>query len=89
MLSVAIARTTQWLAGRTFEASTPAGPWLVTPEDVDHAADLEVRCEVDGQMMQRDRTSEPVHTPADIAAYISQIVTLRECTLLHPRCPTR
>lgn len=80
-------RTTQWLAGKTFEASTPAGPWLVTPEDVDHAADLEVRCEVDGQVMQRDRTSELVHTPADIAAYISQIVTLRPGDLIATGTP--
>lgn len=80
-------RTTQWLAGKTFEASTPAGPWLVTPDEVDHAADLEVRCEVDGQVMQRDRTSELVHSPADIAAYISQIVTLRPGDLIATGTP--
>ena len=40
--------------GKTFEACTPVGPYLVTPDEVDHAADLEVRCEVDGVVTQRD-----------------------------------
>lgn len=80
-------RTTQWLAGKTFEASTPAGPWLVTGDEVGDAADLEVRCEVDGTVMQRDRTSELVHTPADIAAYLSQVVTLRPGDLIATGTP--
>jgi acylpyruvate hydrolase len=69
-------RTLQWLQGKTFEACTPVGPYLVTPDEVDHAADLEVRCEVDGQTMQLDRTSDLVFKPADIVAYASQITTL-------------
>src|ERR1019366_2446959 len=44
-------RTLQWLQGKMFEHSTPAGPYLVTPDEVGHAADLEVRCEVDGAVM--------------------------------------
>ncbi|MGH9128745.1 MAG: fumarylacetoacetate hydrolase family protein [Acidimicrobiales bacterium] len=27
-------RTPEWLQGKAFEASTPAGPWLVTPDEV-------------------------------------------------------
>ena len=30
-------RTSEWLQGKTFEASTPVGPWLVTPDEVDAA----------------------------------------------------
>ena len=26
-------RTTQWDQGKTFEATTPIGPWLVTADD--------------------------------------------------------
>lgn len=80
-------RTSQWLAGKTFQASTPAGPWLVTGEEVGHAADLEVRCEVDGAVMQRGRTADLVHAPADIAAYISEIVTLRPGDLIATGTP--
>ncbi|MQA12560.1 MAG: 2-hydroxyhepta-2,4-diene-1,7-dioate isomerase, partial [Pseudonocardiaceae bacterium] len=69
-------RTAQWLQGKAFEASTPVGPTLVTGDTLNNAADLELRCEVDGHVMQRSRTSDLLFTPADIVAYISQITTL-------------
>ena len=64
-------RTLQWQAGKMFQHSTPVGPYLVTPDEVDHAADLEIRCEVDGDVMQLARTSDLLFTPADIVAYTS------------------
>jgi acylpyruvate hydrolase len=69
-------RTLQWLQGKTFERATPLGPWLVTADEVDHAADLRVTCEVDGQLMQDARTSDLLFRPADVVAYISSFVTL-------------
>jgi acylpyruvate hydrolase len=70
------ARTNEWLQGKTFESTTPVGPFLVTPDEVDFAADLEVRCEVDGEVMQQDRTSELVFGPVEVAAYLSEIASL-------------
>jgi acylpyruvate hydrolase len=75
-------RTLQWLAGKMFERSTPVGPYLVTGDEVGDAADLEVRCEVDGAVMQQSRTSDLLFSPADIAAYASQAITLLPGDLL-------
>jgi acylpyruvate hydrolase len=69
-------RTLQWQAGKMFERTTPVGPYLVTPDEVDHARDLEIRCEVDGEVMQQARTSDLVFNSADIIAYTSQTITL-------------
>jgi acylpyruvate hydrolase len=69
-------RTLQWLQGKTFERATPLGPWLVTPDEIDHAADLRLTCEVDGELMQEARTSDLLFRPADVVAYISSFVTL-------------
>jgi acylpyruvate hydrolase len=69
-------RTLQWQAGKMFERTTPVGPYLVTPDEVDHARDLEIRCEVDGEVMQQARTSDLVFSSADIIAYTSQTITL-------------
>jgi acylpyruvate hydrolase len=80
-------RTLQWLAGKAFEHSTPAGPYLVTPDEVGDAADLEVRCEVDGVVMQQSRTSDLLFGPADIAAYVSQIITLNPGDLIATGTP--
>ena len=70
-------RTLQWLQGKMFEHSTPAGPYLVTPDEVGNAADLEVRCEVDGAVMQQSRTSDLLFGPGEVVAYASQAITLK------------
>jgi acylpyruvate hydrolase len=69
-------RTTQWLSGKTFENSTPLGPAIVTPDEVGYAEDLEIRCEVDGEVMQLSRTSDLIFSPERILSYISSIITL-------------
>ena len=68
--------TPQWLAGKTHEATTPLGPALVTPDEVDGGRDLELSCAVDGEVKQRSRTSDMVFTPAAIVSYVSRIITL-------------
>ncbi len=71
-------RTSQYLQGKTFEHSTPIGPWLVTPDEVGGTRpDLEVRCEVDGELRQHNRTAHLVFDPVAIVRYVSDIVTLR------------
>lgn len=80
-------RTPQWLQGKMFEGTTPVGPALVTPEEVDDARDLEVRCEVDGELMQRGRTSDFLFKPADLVAYISGIITLDPGDLISTGTP--
>lgn len=70
-------RTLQWLQGKTWERSTPLGPFLVTPDEVDDGRDLRVCCDVDGRVMQDARTSDLLFTPIQIVEYVSTIVRLR------------
>jgi acylpyruvate hydrolase len=65
-------RTLQWLQGKTFEASTPVGPWLVVDEDEPG----ELSCTVDGELMQKADTADLVFGPAALIAYVSSIITL-------------
>ncbi|MCW2943845.1 MAG: hpcE [Actinoallomurus sp.] len=67
-------RTLQWLQGKTFEATTPFGPYLVTPDEL--PADLELVAEVDGEVVQRAGTSDLLFSPAELVRYISRILTL-------------
>lgn len=80
-------RTLQWLQGKMFERSTPVGPYLVTAGEAGDAADLEVRCEVDGVVMQQSRTSDLLFGPADIVAYASQAITLKPGDLIATGTP--
>lgn len=67
-------RTVQWLQGKTFEATTPVGPWLVTPDELDiepsATPDLEIRYEVDGEVRQQARTGKLLFGPVDIVEYV-------------------
>lgn len=81
-------RTTQFLQGKTFESSTPVGPVLVTPDECDHATDLVVRCEVDGQVVQEGRTSDLLFGPAETVSYLSDIVTLDPGDLIATGTPS-
>lgn len=65
-------RSPQWLQGKTFERSTPIGPWLVVHESTPG----EVRCEVDGDVVQKGDATDLVFSPEDLVTYISQLITL-------------
>lgn len=80
-------RTPQWLQGKTFEATTPVGPALVTPDEIDGASDLLIRCEVDGQTVQEARTSDLWFSPSEIVAYTSEILTLHPGDLIATGTP--
>jgi acylpyruvate hydrolase len=71
-------RTTQWLAGKTFESTTPLGPCLVTPDDAAIAgrAGFELTCEVDGVEVQRASTTDLVFDPVALVGFLSTIITL-------------
>jgi acylpyruvate hydrolase len=70
-------RTVEFLQGKTFEHSTPVGPWLVSPDEVGGVQpDLDVRCEVDGVLRQHSRTGKLVFTAVDVVRYMSDVVTL-------------
>lgn len=80
-------RTSQFLQGKTFEASTPVGPFLVLPDDVDHARSLALGCSVDGVVMQDSRTSRLVFSVAEIVSYISKVITLAPGDLIATGTP--
>ena len=84
-------RTLEWLQGKTFENSTPLGPWLVTADEVvsDPAdtPDLAIRCEVDGDVRQASRTSDLIFGPAEIIEYVSRIVSLEPGDIISTGTP--
>ena len=69
-------RTPQFLAGKTFEESTPVGPALVTTDEIGDGLGLAVSCTVDGVVKQSSNTDQLVFGPAEIVADLSTILTL-------------
>jgi acylpyruvate hydrolase len=72
-------RTREWLQGKNWEATSPLGPHLVTPDELPGGTrpDVAISTSVDGETVQRDRTGDLLFDPVALVAYISTIVTLR------------
>ncbi|GAB2756350.1 fumarylacetoacetate hydrolase family protein [Sinomonas soli] len=70
-------RTNEWLQGKTFDSTTPLGPYLVTADETGTEPDLAITCSVDGTVKQHSRTGELVFKPVALVQYISAITTLR------------
>jgi 2-keto-4-pentenoate hydratase/2-oxohepta-3-ene-1,7-dioic acid hydratase (catechol pathway) len=67
-------RTLQWLQGKTFENTSPFGPYLVTTDEWTPGPALSTI--VNGETMQAVSTSDLVFSPAKLISYFSQIITL-------------
>ena len=67
-------RTPEWLQGKTFEATAPFGPHLVTPDEV--APDAKISCLIDGEVVQDSTIADLLFGPVDLVRYISTILTL-------------
>jgi len=68
-------RTTQWLQGKTFEATAPFGPHVVTADAWEAGSQLSTL--VADEVVQDASTADLVFGPADLVAYVSRIVTLQ------------
>lgn len=70
-------RTLQWFQGKAFDGTTPVGPVMVTGDEVDPEAGLEVICTLNGEEVQRGNTKTLVFSSAKLLSYISTFTVLR------------
>jgi acylpyruvate hydrolase len=71
-------RTREWLQGKTWDSSTPVGPYLVTPDELSGGVRpaLGLRLLVDGEVMQSASTADLLFDPVALVEYVSTIVRL-------------
>jgi len=81
-------RTSQFLQGKTFDASTPVGPVLVTADEFDPEPALAIRTRVNGEVRQESTTRDMLFGPHEIVAYISQFTTLEPGDLILTGTPS-
>ena len=72
-------RTREWLQGKNWEATTPLGPYLVTPDELPGGVRpvLEISTKVDGNTVQKDTTGDLLFDPVALVEYVSTMGTLR------------
>jgi acylpyruvate hydrolase len=71
-------RTREWLQGKNWDATTPVGPYLVTPDELPGGVRpaLDVRLTVDDEVMQSDTTGDLLFDPVALVEYVSTMIRL-------------
>jgi len=77
----------QWVKGKSAETFNPAGPWLVTPDEVPDVLALDLWLDVNGERRQTGSTSTMVFDPVSLVLYLSQFVVLEPGDLLNTGTP--
>jgi 2,4-diketo-3-deoxy-L-fuconate hydrolase len=66
----------QFCLGKSFPGFSPSGPWLVTPDEFPNPDDLQLTCSLNGDTMQKSRTSGLVFPIAVLVAELSAVLPL-------------
>ena len=77
----------QWSKGKSAETFNPAGPWLVTPDEIADVNALGLWLDVNGVRRQTGSTSTMVFDPYEIVRYLSQFLVLEPGDLINTGTP--
>jgi 2,4-diketo-3-deoxy-L-fuconate hydrolase len=77
----------QWSKGKSAETFNPAGPWLVTPDEIDNVLELGMWLDVSGVRRQTGSTSTMIFDPYFIVHYLSQFLVLEPGDLINTGTP--
>lgn len=77
----------QFSLGKSFPGFAPTGPWLVTPDELPDRDDLALGCEIDGEEVQRGRTSDLLVPIPRLISELSTTLALQPGDLLFTGTP--
>ncbi len=80
-------RSGQWSKGKSAETFNPAGPWLVTPDEIDDVQTLAMWLDVNDERRQSGSTSTMIFDPYFIVHYLSQFMVLEPGDLINTGTP--
>jgi 2,4-didehydro-3-deoxy-L-rhamnonate hydrolase len=77
----------QWAKGKSAETFNPAGPWLVTPDEIDDVLALDMWLDVSGVRRQTGNTKTMIFDPFFVVHYLSQFLVLEPGDLINTGTP--
>jgi len=77
----------QFSLGKSFTGFAPIGPYVVTPDELPDRDDLEVGCQVNGEQMQKGRTSNLIFSVPLLVERLSSVVPLMPGDLIFTGTP--
>jgi len=82
-----IERNGQWSKGKSAETFNPAGPYLVTPDEIDDVLSLDMWLDLNGVRRQTGNTTTMIFDPYFIVHYLSQFLVLEPGDLINTGTP--
>jgi 2-keto-4-pentenoate hydratase/2-oxohepta-3-ene-1,7-dioic acid hydratase in catechol pathway len=77
----------QWSKGKSAETFNPCGPWLVTPDEIEHVGALDMWLDVNGTRRQTGSTATMIFDPFFIVHYLSQFLVMEPGDLINTGTP--
>lgn len=77
----------QFTIGKSFDTHGPIGPWLTTSDDVGDPHDLDIKCLVNGEVMQSSNTQHLIFDCFDQIAELTQVMTLEPGDIIFTGTP--
>lgn len=78
--------TTQWTLGKSFNTFAPLGPAIVTKDEFANL-ELDIKLEIDGELLQHSNTRELIFKVPELIAYISSITPLEPGDIISTGTP--
>lgn len=72
----------QWVRGKSFDTFCPAGPELVSADEIKDPGNLGLMTILNGQVMQESNTSDMIFSVPELIAFLAEDTTLLPGTLI-------
>jgi len=83
-----VAPAPQFSLGKSFPGFAPIGPAVVTIDELDDPDDLEIGCSIDGEQVQKGRTSDLIFPVSQLIERLSAVVPLQPGDLIFTGTPS-
>jgi 2-keto-4-pentenoate hydratase/2-oxohepta-3-ene-1,7-dioic acid hydratase in catechol pathway len=72
----------QWLKGKSIDRSCPLGPYLVTADEFPLSEPLDIKCSINGDVLQDATTDLMIFSIPELVSALSEAMTLRSGDIL-------
>lgn len=78
----------QWVRGKSLDTFCPLGPIIITKDEIPDPQNLNLGCEINGQLLQNDNTKSMIFSVADLISQVSHSFTLQAGDIIATGTPS-
>jgi len=76
-----------WFRGKSLDTFGPIGPSIIRPEDIGDPHNLDIRCRLNGEIVQSSNTSQMIFKIPEIVSFVSSNFTLQKGDIIMTGTP--